>query len=107
MIYLHNITDAQVLFIPKNGEKGGGSLSLRLRNTINQDFIIDEVTDLGTTGIYYNLAIALPEGIPCGEYEYTLHDGAIVLSKGLLIIAEDVAIAKYFNEHKYEQYTND
>ena len=48
MIYLQNTTESQVLFVPRNGAEGSGELTLKARNTLDQDFIIDRVLDLRT-----------------------------------------------------------
>ena len=74
MIYLQNTTESQVLFVPRNGADASGELTLKARNTIDQDFIIDRVLDLKTSDLYFNLAISLPAGCPDGEYEYALMD---------------------------------
>ena len=104
MIYLQNTTESQVLFVPRNGADASGELSLKMRNTIDQDFIIDQVLDLKTSDLYFNLAISLPEGCPDGEYEYALMDDNIVLSTGILVLQSADAQTEYEKDIVYEQY---
>lgn len=104
MIYLQNTTESQVLFVPKNGTMASGELTFKARNTIDQDFIIDQVSDLNTSDLYFNLAISLPAGCPDGEYEYALMDGNIVLSTGILILGSAESPSEYNKDIEYEQY---
>ena len=105
MIYLQNTTESQVLFVPKNGTIESGELTLKARNAIDQDFIIDRVLDLKTSDIYFNLSIALPAGYPDGEYEYALMDDDIVLSTGILILeSAESRRTEYNKDIEYEQY---
>lgn len=107
MIYLQNTTESQVLYVPKNGTKASGELTLKVRNTIDQDFVIDQVLDLNTSDLYYNLAIALPAGCPDGEYEYALMDDGIVLSTGILILESSQSRNEYNKDIEYEQYNTE
>lgn len=104
MIYLQNTTESQVLFVPRNGAEGSGELTLKARNTLNQDFIIDRVLDLRTSDLYFNLSIALPEECPDGEYEYALMDDNIVLSTGILVLQSADTRTEYDKDIVYEQY---
>lgn len=105
MIYLQNTTDSQVLFVPKNGTIESGELTLKARNTHDQDFIIDRVLDIKTSNLYFNLSINLPAGCPDGEYEYALMDDGIVLSTGILILeSEESRRTEYNKDIEYEQY---
>ena len=104
MIYLQNTTESQVLFVPRNGAEASGELTLKARNTIDQDFIIDRVLDLRTSDLYFNLAITLPEECPDGEYEYALMDDNIVLSTGILVLQSADARTDYDKDIVYEQY---
>ena len=104
MIYLQNTTESQVLFVPKNGAEASGELTLKARNTLNQDFIIDQVLDLRTSDLYFNLAITLPEDCPDGEYEYALMDDNIVLSTGILGLQSADSRTEYEKDIVYEQY---
>ena len=107
MIYLQNTTESQVLYVPKNGTEASGELTLQVRNTIDQDFVIDQVLDLNTSYLYYNLAIALPAGCPDGEYEYALMDDGIVLSTGILILESSQSRNEYNKDIEYEQYNTE
>ena len=104
MIYLQNTTESQVLFVPRNGAESSGELTLKARNTLDQDFIIDRVLDLKTSDLYFNLAITLPEDCPDGEYEYALMDDNIVLSTGILVLQSADARTDYDKDIVYEQY---
>lgn len=80
-------------------------LYITLRSTI--DLSRDHtqtVSDLETSSLYHRLAITLPEGLPDGEYEYTLRDSGIPLSNGLLVIGENTEPDEYQKEITYEQY---
>lgn len=107
MIYLQNTTESQVLYVPKNGTEASGELTLKARNTIDQDFVIDQVLDLNTSDLYYNLAIALPAGCPDGEYEYALMDDGIILSTGILILESSQSRNEYNKDIEYEQYNTE
>lgn len=105
MLYLHNITEAQALFIPKDGITATGDLSLYAKSTIDLDMKFDvHVIDLETSDLYYNLAVTLPADIPNGEYEYTLTDGVSTLSTGLLVIGDNFHPSQYEKTITYEQY---
>ena len=107
MIYLTNISDAQILMIPKNGGIVTGEMSLVMRNTTDQQETTLSVTDLNTSGLYFNLAVALPEGIADGEYQYTLKDGNIQVSCGLLYIGDLQSPSQYERTITYQQYESE
>lgn len=107
MIYLTNISDAQILMIPKNGGIVTGEMSLVLRNTTDQQETILSVTDLNTSGLYFTLSVALPEGIADGEYQYTLKNGNIQVSCGLLYIGDLQSASQYERTITYQQYESE
>ena len=107
MIYLKNISYAQSLMIPRNGRIVTGEMSLVLRNTTDQQETTLSVTDLNTSGLYFNLAVALPEGIADGEYQYTLKDGNIQVSCGLLYIGDLQSPSQYDRTITYQQYESE
>lgn len=107
MIYLTNISDAQILMISRNGGIVTGEMSLVLRNTTDQQETTLSVTDLNTSGLYFNLAVALPEGIADGEYQYTLKNGNIQLSCGLLYIGDLQSPSQYERTITYQQYESE
>lgn len=107
MIYLTNISDAQILMIPKNGGIVTGEMSLVMRNTTDQQETTLSVTDLNTSGLYFNLAVALPEGIADGEYQYTLKNGNIQVSCGLLYIGDLQSASQYERTITYQQYESE
>lgn len=88
MIYLKNISDAQTLMIPRNGEIVTGDMALVIRNTTDHQETTLSVTDLNTSELYFNLAIALPGGLANGEYQYSLKNGNIQVSCGLLYVGD-------------------
>lgn len=105
MIYLQNTQESQVMFIPRNGETPQGDLVFRAKSTIDLAVEINQVvTDLQTSGLYFNLAITLPADVPVGEYEYTLSAGDIPVSSGLMVVGEQSHPSQYNKEIIYEQY---
>ena len=51
------------------------------------------------------MLVELQEGVPSGEYEYTLSDEVGVLSTGLLVVGDLEIPTEYNKEIAYEQYT--
>lgn len=107
MIYLKNISDAQILMIPRNGGIVTGEMTLVMRNTTDQQETTLSVTDLNTSGHYYNLAVALPDGVADGEYQYTLKDGNIQVSCGLLYIGDLQSPSQHETTITYKQYESE
>ena len=107
MIYLKNISDAQVLMIPRNGGIVTGEMSLVMRNTTDQQETTLSVTDLNTSGLYFNLAVALPGGLADGEYQYSLKDGNIQLSCGLLYVGDLQSPSQHETTITYKQYESE
>lgn len=82
-------------------------MRLKIKNTTDLKVIMDtEVTDKGTSARFYTFDITLPEGIPDGEYEYTLQDDGLVLSTGIIKIQGhgDKPNEQYNKEIEYKQY---
>ena len=107
MIYLKNISDAQILMIPRNGEIVTGEISLVMRNTTDQQETTLSVTDLNTSGLYFNLAVALPGGLADGEYQYSLKNGNIQVSCGLLYIGDLQSPSQHETTITYKQYESE
>ena len=107
MIYLKNISDAQVLMIPRNGGIVTGEMSLVIRNTTDLKETTLSVTDLNTSGHYFNLAVALPGGLADGEYQYSLKDGNIQLSCGLLYVGDLQSPSQHETTITYKQYESE
>ena len=107
MIYLKNISDAQILMIPRNGGIVTGEMSLVVRNTTDQQETTLSVTDLNTSGLYFNLAVALPGGLADGEYQYSLKDGNIQVSCGLLYVGDLQSPSPYETTITYKQYESE
>ena len=107
MIYLKNISDAQILMIPRNGGIVTGEMSLVIRNTTDLKETTLSVTDLNTSGHYFNLAVALPGGLADGEYQYSLKDGNIQLSCGLLYVGDLQSPSQHETTITYKQYESE
>lgn len=107
MVYLENTSESQVIYVPRHGIAAAGDLVFTAVNTIDLEAeIIENVLDLASSERYYSLALHLPEGLPCGEYEYTLTGGGTVLSTGLLVVGDTSAKPdEYEKDITYEQYT--
>ena len=105
MIYLQNITESQVMFIPRTGMPPQVDLVFKAKSTIDLEVEINQVvTDLQTSDLYFNLAVTLNAGLPDGEYEYSLSAGEILVSSGLLVIGENSKPSEYNKVITYEQY---
>ena len=107
MIYLKNISDAQILMIPRNGGIVTGEMTLVMRNTTDLQEITLSVTDMNTSGLYFNLAVALPGGLADGEYQYSLKDGNIQLSCGLLYVGDLQSPSQHETTITYKQYESE
>ena len=107
MIYLKNISDAQILMIPRNGEIVTGEMTLGMRNTTDLQETTLSVTDLNTSGLYFNLAVALPGGLADGEYQYSLKNGNIQVSCGLLYVGDLQSPSQHETTITYKQYESE
>lgn len=107
MIYLKNISDAQILMIPRNGEIVTGEMALVMRNTTDQQETTLSVTDLNTSGLYFNIAVALPGGLADGEYQYSLKNGDIQVSCGLLYVGDMQSPSQHETTITYKQYESE
>ena len=107
MIYLKNISDAQILMIPRNGGIVTGEMTLVMRNTTDLQETTLSVTDLNTSGLYFNIAVALPGGLADGEYQYSLKDGNIQLSCGLLYVGDLQSPSQHETTITYKRYESE
>ena len=107
MIYLKNISDAQILMIPRNGGIVTGEMTLMMRNTIDLQETTLSVTDLNTSGLYFNLAVSLPGGLADGEYQYSLKNGNIQVSCGLLYVGDLQSPSQHETTITYKQYESE
>ena len=107
MIYLKNISDAQILMIPRNGSIVTGEMSLVMRNTTDQKETTLSVTDLNTSGLYFNIAVALPGGLADGEYQYSLKNGNIQVSCGILYVGNLQSPSQHETTITYKQYESE
>lgn len=107
MIYLKNISDAQILMIPRNGGIVTGEMTLVIRNTTDLQETTLSVTDLNTSGLYFNLAVALPGGLADGEYQFSLKNGNIQVSCGLLYVGDLQSPSQHETTITYKQYESE
>ena len=107
MIYLKNISDAQILMIPRNGGIVTGEMALVMRNTTDLQETTLSVTDLNTSGLYFNLAVALPSGLADGEYQYSLKNGNIQMSCGLIYVGDLQSPSRHETTITYKQYESE
>ena len=107
MIYLKNISDAQILMIPRNGGIVTGEMTLVMRNTTDLQETTLSVTDLNTSGLYFNLAVALPGGLADGEYQYSLKNGDIQVSCGILYVGNLQSPSQHETTITYKQYESE
>ena len=107
MIYLKNISDAQILMIPRNGGIVTGEMSLVMRNTTDLQETSLSVTDLNTSGLYFDLAVSLPGGLADGEYQYSLKNGNIQVSCGLLYVGDLQSPSQHETTITYKQYESE
>lgn len=107
MIYLKNISDAQILMIPRNGGIVTGEMTLVMRNTTDLQETTLSVTDLNTSGLYFNLAVALPGGLADGEYQYSLKNGNIQVSCGILYVGDLQSPSQHETTITYKQYESE
>lgn len=107
MIYLKNISDAQILMIPRNGGIVTGEMTLVMRNTTDLQETTLSVTDLNTSGLYFNLAVNLPGGLADGEYQYSLKNGNIQVSCGLLYVGDLQSPSQHETTITYKQYESE
>lgn len=107
MLYLTNKTNAQTLFVPRNGSVATGSLSFTMQSTVDRaEPIVSAVTDNKASGQYFIISVALPEGTTDGEYEYTLTKDELRLASGLLYVGKlpQTEASEYDKTIEYEQY---
>ena len=107
MIYRKNISDAQILMIPRNGGIVTGEMTLMMRNTTDLQETTLSVTDLNTSGLYFNLAVSLPGGLADGEYQYSLKNGNIQVSCGLLYVGDLQSPSQHETTITYKQYESE
>lgn len=90
MIYLKNIAAKQALRVPVSGLGAGASVpSFTLRSaTGNRDVYALEWQEGVEEPGYLRGTIALPAGLPDGEYEYVLAEGAQVLGSGVAQVGD-------------------
>lgn len=105
MLYLQNTEEAQVLFVPKNGQIPPGDLVFEAKSTIDLVTEINiQVVDLDISSQYMYLSVILQGEVTNGEYEYTVKSDDTVVSTGILIVGDNSHPDQYNHEIEYEQY---
>lgn len=107
MIYLKNISEEQTILVPRNGEMVTGDVTLVMCNTTDHQEVTLSMRELNASGLYLNLAVDLPEGLADGEYQYTLIDGNILVSQGLLYVGDLQSTSQYEKTIRYKQYESE
>lgn len=107
MLYLRNITDPQVLMIPRDVQTSARSFSLLLTSTIDKVSRSFDVLDDGSLNHYFLVSVSLPAGMADGEYKYSLMESGMIRSCGLLILGENERSTEYNKTISYEQYYRD
>ena len=105
MIYLSNIPDVQMMYIPKSLRDAEGRVHFKAYSTVNLQGFSFQAEEEEASSLYHLLAVELPSNIDDGEYEYTLSDSLGELSTGLLVIGALNKPFEYNNEIRYEQYS--
>lgn len=103
MIYLINTTETQTVAIPKERVENG-ALMFVAQSTMNLNTFELEAVNISSSSLYFNISLALPQGLPAGEYEYALTDNDGVLSSGVMVVGDLSIPVEYINETTYEQY---
>ena len=101
MIYLKNISEPQVIFVPKCREIEG-SLVFSLKNNFFVP-VVAKVIDLQSE-LFIQFPVELPADVNTGEYEYELTDDAGVVSTGLLVVEGQSVVYEHKLSVQYEQY---
>lgn len=106
-----NTTDPQRVYIPKVMGKSIPLESgvLTLVSTADHREYTFAVIDMSFSGLYYVVSVSMEEGMPSGEYEYTLYDESDeTASKGLVMLMPEGEVIPHPNIYEqtieYEQY---
>ena len=106
MLYLQNKREYQVLKVPKAGIIPAGQLVFQAKSTIGLETeVSQDVTDTADSNLYFFISVAIPSGVPDGEYEYNLLAGGQSVAAGLLVIGDQATPPSQYNKTiSYEQY---
>lgn len=104
MVYAKDITEAQAMYIPKDGKEASGAMAFTIENTTDHNTHTFEVISTHYSDHYYLISVEFPNGITAGEYKYTLTNGGDILSTGLLVVGEGDVAKEYNKIIQYEQY---
>jgi len=75
-----------------------------IHNLTKKEFELTGLEDLSRSRIWYTFDITLPEGMPNGEYTYTLYDGNVAKASGLLQVGEYVADKTNYNKDEIKEH---
>lgn len=105
MIYLHNNTEEQRIYVPKVlANDGEVFFHIRLHSTMHGQGAEVYAADLSSSVNYYVFDISLPAGLSDGEYEYEI-EGNTIKSRGLAMLTADKRdVIEYNKTIQYEQY---
>ena len=84
-----------------------GDVTLVMCNTTDHQEATLPVREQATSQGYVKMAVALPEGLADGEYQYTLKDGNTLVSQGLLYIGDLKSTSQYEKTIRYKQYESE
>lgn len=108
---MQNNTTAQRLYIPRvlGKEAALENGVLTLVSTTDHKVYNFPVIDVSFSGLYFVVSLTLEEGMPAGEYEYCLYDGAFdIASNGLVLLFGEGQVVPHPNIYEqtieYEQY---
>lgn len=107
MLYIQSTTIEQRLFVPSNGRKAQGTVTLKLYNTTERQVEYSADVEVKDAGASY-LMLTLPEGWEtptAGEYEYRLIDDVGFLAVGVAKVVAPTTQADEYEQIKiYKQY---
>lgn len=74
-------------------------MELTLKNNVTkQEIVLTGLTDIGTSALFYQFNIALPNTVDEGEYQYYLMDGIKQVATGLVQIGDYKAERTTYNK---------
>ena len=80
-------------------------MELKLTNNLDKNEYVFNVTDKGTSRMFFHLSLKLKRNMPDGEYTYILTDEGEEVATGLLQIGNYVAPqTAYTKNNTYKQY---
>lgn len=78
-------------------------MELILKNNVTkQEIVLTGLTDIGTSALFYQFNIALPNTVDEGEYQYYLMDGIKQVATGLVQIGSYTPEKTTYNKNNEE-----